>query len=164
MKKIKALRCKLLVFLTHNLALPALKKLRKAKPFPYTMKQLQQLPQGSLGNDLYVFINTKNLQLLTHYARHDLKHIVLNFDTTEEGELCLQSFMLGNGRISFPVLATVGFGLLTAPEYWRKMYNSFIKGRRINNIHNWQWFNLLGLQTAYLRNQINNTYATTNNG
>lgn len=148
------IRCKLLVFLTHQLALPALRYFRKAKPFPYTIEQLQALPKGSLGNDLAIFIQTKKLQLLTHYARHDLKHIVLGFDTTEEGELCLQSFMLGNGRISIPVLATVSFGLFTAPEFWRIMWLSFCMGRKCNSIHTWNWFSLIETQTQVIQQQL----------
>lgn len=137
MKKLKQIRCRLLVSLTHNIALPLLKHIRKPKPFPYTVQELSELPNGTLGKDLYDFIEEKDLQLLTHYARHDMKHIVLGIDTTEQGELCLQSFMLGNGRISFPVLATVLFGLFTAPEYWKSMRQSYKKGRRCTSIHGW---------------------------
>lgn len=154
-KFIVTVRCKLLVFLTHQLALPALRYFRKPKPFPYSFEQLKCLPEGTLGNDLAVFIETKNLQLLTHYARHDLKHIILGFDTTEEGELCLQSFMLGNGRISVPVLATVGFGLFTAPEFWRKMWLSFCMGKTCNSIHTWNWFSLIEMPTNEIRQQLN---------
>jgi hypothetical protein len=69
-------------------------------------------PAGTLGNDLFIFLKQRNLPLLKHYARHDLKHVLLGYDTTEEGEACLQSFMFGNGRISFPVLATVTYGFI----------------------------------------------------
>src|SRR5437899_986792 len=100
-------RTALLVFLTHRIALPVLKIVRNPNHFTYDKNQLRCLPPGSLGNDLYYFLEQRNLPLLTHYARHDLKHVLLGYDTTDAGEACLQSFMLGNGRISFPVLATV---------------------------------------------------------
>jgi ubiquinone biosynthesis protein Coq4 len=154
MKYLKQARCKLLVSLTHNVALPMLKHIRKPKPFPYSLQQLSSLDDGTLGKDLYNFIDVKDLQLLTHYARHDMKHIVLGFDTTEEGELCLQSFMLGNGRISFPVLATIIFGLLTAPEYWYAMNASYKRGKQCISIHDWNWFELIPQQTQVLRNKI----------
>lgn len=96
-----------LVSLTHRIALPILKIMRKPNVFTYTRAELKALPVGTLGNDLYIFLDQRNLPLLNHYARHDLKHVLLGYDTTEEGEACLQSFMLGNGRVSFPVLATV---------------------------------------------------------
>jgi len=40
MKKIKKLRESVLVFLTHRLALPLLKKIRKPEVFPYSITSL----------------------------------------------------------------------------------------------------------------------------
>lgn len=162
MKHLKQFRCKILVSLTHNVALPLLKHVRKPKPFPYTLQELAELSDGTLGKDLYDFIDRKDLQLLTHYARHDMKHIVLGYDTTEQGELCLQSFMLGNGRISFPVLATVLFGLFTAPEYWRAMLQSYKKGRSCIAIHDWDWFSLVPISTQALKDKIFSKLITAN--
>lgn len=158
LKLLKTGRSKLLVFTTHQLALPTLRLLRKSKPFPFNREQLHALPNGTLGKDLIHFIESKNLQLLTHYARHDLKHIVLGFDTTEEGELCLQSFMLGTGRISIPVLFTVFFGLSTAPEYWNAMLLSFYRGKEFKGIHAIDWFALVPQQTQIVRESIFNKH------
>ena len=124
--------------------------------FPFDKEQLKEFPQGSLGNDLYIFLEKRNLQLLKHYARHDLKHIVLDYDTTDEGEACLQSFMLGNGRISFPVIATVIYSLDTMPEYWEKMKIAFRKGKQSISIHHWPWNKLLDESTNELRKKIFN--------
>ena len=150
----KRIRCGCLVALTHNVALPVLKHVRKVKPFPYTQKQLQEMESGTVGKDLAVFLGDKKLELFPHYARHDMKHVILGYDTTEEGEVCLQSFMLGNGRISFPVLATVLFGLVTAPEYWKKMTKAFQRGKHCIPIHAWNWFDLVPKNTHALRNEI----------
>jgi ubiquinone biosynthesis protein Coq4 len=106
------------------------------------------LPQGTLGNDLYLFLEKRNLPLLKHYARHDIKHVLLGYDTTDEGEVCLQSFMLGNGRISFPVLATVMYGFITMPEYWRKMKKAFHQGRKSTFFHDWNWNELVSSETV----------------
>ncbi len=149
----KQQRSGLLVFLTHNLALPVLKRIRKPELFPYSLNELNQMEDGTVGKDLYTFLQDKNLVLLAHYARHDMKHLLLQFDTTEEGELCMQAFMLGNGRVSFPVLITVIFGIVT-PEYWRKMIYSIIMGRSCNSIHHWDWFSLIPLNTIEVRNKI----------
>ena len=147
-------RSAVLVYLTHQIALPLLKIFRRPNAFHHSMEDLALFPHGSLGNDLYQFLEKRKLPLLKHYARHDLKHVVLGYDTTDEGEACLQSFMLGNGRVSFPVLATVGYGFLTMPEYWKQMRRAFSKGRQSNPIHNWQWNELLPEQTTVLRTRI----------
>lgn len=147
-------RSAILVYLTHRIALPLLKLIRRPNPFQLTMEDLRFYPAGSLGNDLFHFLDRRQLPLLKHYARHDLKHVVLGYDTTDEGEACLQSFMLGNGRVSFPVLATVTYGFLTMPEYWGKMKAAFAKGRKSTAIHGWKWSELLLEQTSALQHKI----------
>ena len=60
MKKILiSIRSDILVLLTHKIALPLLKVIRRPNVFTYTMGQLMLLPQGSLGNDLFQFLENK---------------------------------------------------------------------------------------------------------
>ena len=153
-KKLLKIRKQLLVFLTHKIALPMLNLVRRPNAFRYTESELQSLPAGTLGNDLFIFLKERDLPLLKHYTRHDLKHVVLGYDTTEEGEACLQSFMLGNGRISFPVLATVGYSFITMPEYRAKMRKAFQEGKMCKSIHAWNWNEILELPTEELRKKI----------
>lgn len=58
-------RAVLLIFLTHHMALPILKLVRRPEKFPYAAKDLQNFSDGTLGKDLVKFLDTKNLQLLT---------------------------------------------------------------------------------------------------
>lgn len=148
------LRSSLLVYLTHKMALPVLKLIRRPEVFPYTPGQLRSFSKGTLGNDLIRFLESKKLQLLPYYARHDIKHILLGYDTTDEGEGCLQCFMLGNRHISFPVLATVIYCFLTMPEYWGKFVVAFKRGRAVTPISNWKWFELLHLPTLRLQEKL----------
>ncbi len=152
--KMKKIRKNILVFLTHNIALPVLKIVRKPNVFTYTEEELATLPAGTLGNDLFNFLAQRKLPLLKHYTRHDLKHVLLEYDTTEEGEACLQSFMLGNGRVSFPVLATVTYSFLTMPEYWNKMNKAFLEGKKCNSIHSWKWNEIMQVPTEELRRKM----------
>ena len=147
-------RTALLIFLTHKLALPFLKRVRRPSAFNFSKDQLKELPPGSLGNDLYLFLEKRQLPFLKHYARHDLKHVLLGYDTTDEGEACLQSFMLGNGRVSFPVLATVVYGFITMPEYWGQMQAAFRMGKKNLSIHYWNWNELLCESTTGLRRKM----------
>src|SRR5688572_31893240 len=153
-KKLLKLRESILVILTHKIALPMLKLVRKPNTFTYSEEELGALPIGTLGNDLYVFLKQRDLPLLKHYARHDLKHVLLGYDTTEEGEACLQAFMLGNGRVSFPVLATVMYSFITMPEYWSKMKEAFLYGKKSSPIHTWKWNEILREPTEELRRKI----------
>ena len=156
-KRIIRIRETILVVLKHRIALPVLKLVRKPNEFTYSEDDLKSLPPGTLGNDLFIFLKQRNLPLLKHYARHDLKHVLLGYDTTEEGEACLQSFMFGNGRISFPVLATVIYSFITMPEYWSKMKEAFRQGKKSDPIHPWKWNELLKEPTEELRKKIVST-------
>jgi ubiquinone biosynthesis protein Coq4 len=91
---------------------------------------------------------------LPYYARHDVKHILLGYDTTDEGEGCLQCFMLGNGHISFPVTATVLYGIFTMPEHWKAFAKAFKRGQNCKPIANWKWFEILATETSVLKKMI----------
>jgi ubiquinone biosynthesis protein Coq4 len=151
---IKKWRSGVLVFLTHQMALPILKLIRKPEKFPYTANELRNFPDHTLGKDLIVFLEKRKLELLPYYARHDMKHILLNYDTTEEGEGSLQCFMLGNGHVSFPVLATVLYGLITMPEYWTSFKQAYTRGRNCIVIADWKWFEILTEKTEDLKSKI----------
>lgn len=151
---LKKIRCRILIALTHHVALPMLKHVRQAKPFPYSLESMRSMPTETLGFQLAQMLDANNFELLSHYARHDMKHIVLGYDTTEEGEVCLQSFMLGNGRVSFPVLITVYFGWTTMPEHWASMRAAYARGKRSKPIHRWNWFDLIPQPVEELRNRM----------
>jgi len=151
---IKKYRSAVLVYLTHKMALPILKLIRKPVLFPYSIVQLKQLPENTMGYDLAVFLEQKKLDLLPYYAKHDIKHILLGYDTTDDGEVCLQCFMLGNRHLSFPVLATVLYGFATMPEYWSLFRQAFRRGRKCPPIENWKWFEILDEDTEKLKKKI----------
>ena|SRR6478735_6142705 len=148
-------RSLILVFLTHQLALPLLKIIRKPEVFPYSRVQLYEMPEGTLGKDLITMLDENRFNLLTHYARHDIKHILLNYPTTDEGEVSLQMFMLGNGHVSFPVLITVLFGSITMPEYWSSFIGAYRRGKKSPSIDSWKWFAIVPQHTCELRKLIN---------
>jgi hypothetical protein len=152
--RLKKWRSAFLVYLTHQMALPLLKLIRKPEIFPFTATELAYFPAGTLGNDLALFLNNKQLTLLPYYARHDLKHILLEYDTTDEGEGSLQCFMLGNRHVSFPVIATVVYCFVTMPEHWKKFMMAFKKGRQAPPIADWKWFDILTETTCSLKQKI----------
>lgn len=153
-KFIIKLRSGILVWLTHRLALPVLKIIRRPERFPYSMAELNNFPAGTIGKDLADFLDNKELELLPYYARHDMKHILLDYDTTDEGEGCLQCFMLGNGHISFPVVATVLYCFTTMPEYWHHFVSAYKRGKQSEKIGSLNWFGILQTPTAELKQLI----------
>jgi ubiquinone biosynthesis protein Coq4 len=153
-QKVVATRSRILVFLTHHLALPVLKLIRKPSVFPYTAEELEAFPEGTLGKDLVHLLKANRFKLLTHYAKHDMKHLLLGYATTDEGEVCLQAFMLGNGHVSFPVVTTILFGLVTMPEYWSSFRKAYRRGKGCPPISNWNWFEIVKENTLSLQQKI----------
>lgn len=153
-QKVVATRSRILVLLTHHLALPVLKLIRKPTVFPYTAEELEAFPEGTLGRDLVQLLKTNRFKLLTHYAKHDMKHLLLGYATTDEGEVCLQAFMLGNGHVSFPVVTTILFGLVTMPEYWSSFRTAYRRGKACPPISNWNWFEIVKENTLALQQKI----------
>lgn len=153
-KLIIKIRSGILVWLTHSLALPILKLIRKPERFPYSLSQLNNFPLGTIGKELADFLDSKDLQLLPYYARHDMKHILLDYDTTDEGEGSLQCFMLGNGHVSFPVIATVVYCFTTMPEYWHHFVAAFKRGKRSRPIAKLNWMAILEIPTTELKSMI----------
>ncbi len=149
------LRSAVLVYLTHRIALPVLRIVRKSQLFPHTADELRRLPKGLLGKDLVNMLDEKSLPLLSYYIKHDIKHILLGYDTTDDGEVCLQCFMLGNRHISFPVFVTVLYGFFTMPEHWSKFINAYRRGNKAPAISHWQWFHIIHQPTQLLINIIN---------
>ena len=155
-KHLVMMRSRLLVYLTHKLALPVLKIIRKPEVFPYTREALKQFPAQTMGRDLIDMLEDNNLQLLTHYAKHDMKHILLDYPTTDKGEVSLQAFMLGNGHLSFPVFISVTFGAVLMPEHWPSLINAFKRGRASNPIAHWNWSAIVHEKTEVLKRKIFN--------
>ena len=148
------IRSAVLVFLTHSIALPILKVVRRPQLFPYNRQQLLQMQEGTMGNALIKLLDDNNLALLPYYAKHDIKHILLGYDTTDKGEVCLQCFMLGNGHISFPVFITVVFGFVAVPEHWGSFTKAYRRGRISTPIENWKWFEILHEPVVSLQQKL----------
>jgi len=152
--QLSSLRKRLLVYLAHEVALPYFKLVRRGYRFPYSLKQLQKLPDGTVGKALYSFFEDNDLHLLPHYEKHDIKHVVLGYPPTEEGEVCLQCFMLANGRITAPVLFSVAVGLLIMPEKWGVFRRAWIRGRSTPSLNRLNWFSLVQQPIEAVRNRI----------
>jgi len=138
----KKWRRRTMVFLAHEIGLPYFRLTRKPRNFPYLMSDMRYMPEGTVGRELYSFLHINGLDLLPYYEKHDIKHVVLGYEATEEGEVSLQCFMLANGRITVPVILCVLFGFLTMPEYYRRFVKAWRRGRQVSALSRLDWFSL----------------------
>lgn len=150
------IRKRIMTYLAHEVALPYFRLVRKGYKFPYTVKQLQRFPEGTVGKELFHFFMKNDLDMLPHYEKHDVKHVVLGYPPTEEGEVCLQCFMLANGRITLPVIFSVLIGSIIMPEKWGSFIKAWKRGGSTHSLNKLDWFNLIPQQLQQIQQQIFN--------
>lgn len=153
-QKLKQLRCGLITWSTHSLALPVIRILLKPNKFPYSVSDLRDLPDGSVGKRMLAFLEHHQLHLLPDYESHDIKHTILSYPANEEGEASLQYFFLGNGQRSFPVLITVLVSYFVMPEYHRSFKKAYNRGRCTPPLVGTNWFALMPLPYESVINQL----------
>lgn len=154
MTRINQIRAQVLVFMAHKMGLPYFKMVRRKPSFPYTREELAAMPEGSVGRELHRFFQSNHLDLLPFYEKHDIKHVVLGYEATEDGEVCLQCFMLANGRCTIPVLIAVLYGVLTMPEYWSLFRKAWKRGRSNRPLQDLNWFDLIPQQQEEVRRRL----------
>lgn len=119
-------------------------------------RQLQKLPDGTLGKDIANCLEQNNLRLVPNYESHDLKHVLLDFKMTPVGEIRMQAFMLGNGNYSGPSIAIFIFGALFLPDLWRTFYKDYKNGLNSKPIKTWTIEEYAHCQTSTLRQIVLN--------
>jgi ubiquinone biosynthesis protein Coq4 len=152
------IREKLITVYAQKVGLPLFKRVFRSFKTPFSMEQLQDLPEGTLGKDLYHFMQTNKLELLPYFHVHDTKHLLLGYTTSLEDEACLQFFDLGNRYYTLPTLASAAAFAVILPESWSKFRIAFNRGRAARPISHLHFEHMLHLSTEKLRtdNQLNN--------
>lgn len=119
-------------------------------------RQLQELPDGTLGKDIANCLEKHNLRLVPNYESHDLKHVLIDFKMTPVDEIRMQAFMLGNGNFSVPSFAIFIFGAVLLPELWATFYKDYKNGQNSTPIKSWTIEEYAHCQTSTLRQIVAN--------
>ena len=127
---------------------------KKRKPWDITMESIQAMPKGTLGNDLYWFLKKNKLSIMPRAEFHDVYHVLFEYNTSIRDEAMIQFVPLGNGRISLPFLSCTFVSAVFFPEYWSDFYQAFLRGKRANTFHNWDFESLLEMPTVEVRKKI----------
>jgi hypothetical protein len=125
-------------------------------------RQLQELPEGTLGRDIADCLARNGLRLVPNFESHDLKHVLLNFQMTPVDEIRMQAFMLGNGNYSIPSFSIFIFGVIFLPDMWATFYEDFKNGRKSKPISSWTIEEYAWCRTSTLREIVFN-YSRENN-
>lgn len=131
-------RDQLITFNVHRLALPVVKKFVQPELIPMTMEELEQLPEGSLGNDLFHFLTFNHFTFLPHFETHDVKHVLLGYNASGKEEACMQYFYIGNRHYSSASIVSAIASFILMPEHIFSFIKAFKRGRKalpIGKIH-----------------------------
>lgn len=99
-----------------QLSVPFLNLFRNPKKWPYSFNQLSKMENGTLGKELYNFLNNRGLEYLPKYEVHDAYHALLGYGTTVTEELKLQAFMFANGNATFAGKVLLSIGVIIFPS------------------------------------------------
>ena len=127
---------------------------RNRKAWNITLEEMQQMPEGSLGNDVAAFLTRNNLQIMPKAEWHDVYHVLFGYDTNIRDEACIQFVPLGNGRWSLPYIACVLVTAVVWPEYWGDFYKAYERGRNAMKFHDLNFETLLKEPTRDVRKMI----------
>ena len=139
-----------------NLSVSTIEQFHDIAVYEEKTRELNQLPNGTLGKDIANCLEEHKLRLVPNYESHDLKHVLLDFKMTPVDEIRMQAFMLGNGNYSFPSFVIFIFGALLLPDLWTKFHKDYINGRNSKPIKNWTIEDYAHCKTSTLRELVFN--------
>jgi len=149
------LRNQFITCMASHIYFPLIKAIYKPAYSPISSEVLEHCPADSLGAHTYLFLKQRQIEFFHGYEVHDLKHVVLNFDTDTRGEIMMQYFELGNGNSSLVVWIVLVFGTLLMPEYLRLYRQAYHQGQQCQKIDSLQLENELQSSLLAIRKKLN---------
>jgi|GEM_PF-2015452 len=131
--------------------------LLKERPWKYTFQECSKMDKDSLGYSLYTYLSENNLTFKPNLIRHDMKHILLNYEMKMEDELKLNAFLIGNksnNLVGYIYLITCLFFI---PEMITKLKIDYRKGKVATRLKSIDLQNLAEVNLTELRNTLNIT-------
>jgi hypothetical protein len=114
------------------------------------MAYMRALPANTVGNDLAQLLDSQGLKLIPGFSKHDLDHLILGYGMGPEEELCMQAYVIGNGRCQLQCILFLSSAFLV-PGLWPTLYSHFKLGRRSESLSSLKLDDCLELRTEQLR-------------
>lgn len=149
---LRALLCEHLEAIAKPLYVRLLKRDKTA--WGHSKTTLRHFAPGTLGHDLYRFLQEHNLEIMPKLEVHDVFHVLFELQPNVPDEVRLQALLLGNGHRSFYVYSAVLIGCMLFPEYFTDFKMAYQKGKRCRRCTHWRFEYLLQEPTNELREFI----------
>jgi hypothetical protein len=128
---------------------------RRQKAWYWTKQQLRDFQPGSMGKEIYYFLNSQGFEMLAKFEDHDALHVVLGYSSHVVDEVRMQFCLFGNGKRSLYLFGVICIGWLAFPECWHLFTEAFKRGRASAPVHRWKFEHLLREPLFVLRNHLN---------
>jgi len=116
------------------------------------MAYMRSLPAGTVGHDLAHMLDSRGLTLIPGFAKHDLDHLILGYGMAPEEELCMQAYLIGNGRWQLQVFLFLSSAVLL-PGLWATLWAHYNSGRQSPPVKSLKLDDCLTQNTDQLRQQ-----------
>ena len=114
------------------------------------MACMRSLPADTVGYDLARMLDGKGLKLIPGFAKHDLDHLILGYDMGAEDELCMQAYLIGNGRKQIQCFLFLSSAVLL-PGLWSTLWAHYNSGKRSEPLSSLKLDDCLHQNTELLR-------------
>lgn len=131
---------------------PLFKYINPPTYWPYTLQEQRNLPLGSLGKEIANTLDRQGYEIIPKFEHHDAEHVLFGYKMTGIGELRLQFFLLGNGRLGWVAIASVLLGVVWFPELVWLFLRDYKRGKEFKNINTVNLGNYLPEPTEKVRN------------
>lgn len=116
------------------------------------MAHMRSLPAHTVGHDLAHMLDSRGLKLIPGFAKHDLDHLILGYGMDPEEELCMQAYLIGNGRWQLQVFLFLSSAVLL-PGLWGTLWAHYKLGRQSPSLTSLTLDGCQGQNTDQLRRQ-----------
>ncbi|WP_298501785.1 hypothetical protein [uncultured Maribacter sp.] len=108
---------------------PYQKFMKNNTPWHISTAKLQSYPQGTLGQQLGLFLKTNNFRIEPKLESHDVFHVLTNTGTSVPEEISMQYYLLGNGKRSIYLITVIVLGTILFPDYITLFYRAYQRGK-----------------------------------
>tara|TARA_B110000211_G_C14022845_1_gene528468 strand:- start:369 stop:839 length:471 start_codon:yes stop_codon:yes gene_type:complete len=139
---------------TFDLSVWSIEAFSVMEPYHDKVSKIRKLENGTVGKAIADSLDNSKMTLIPKYESHDLKHVLLDYNMTEEGEIRLQAFMVGNGNYSITSCGILIFGVVLLPELWSTLLADFKKGKASVPLAEWTIEKYANRNLIELRSEI----------
>lgn len=116
------------------------------------MGYMRSLPAHSVGHDLAHMLDSKGLKLIPGFTKHDLDHLILGYGMDPEEELCMQAYLIGNGRWQLQCFLFLSSAVLL-PGLWGTLCAHYNLGKQSEPISSLTLDDCVDQNTDQIRRQ-----------